>query len=457
MKKKLLHRIALWMLFILVLLGAATPAAGAERKACTLWLVTEESPSDEMNAVIMGKINQFQDENPGVIIRMDILPTQQTKREEYLQELRGKMAAGQGPDLFLLPTSTVLTLDHPEKYTYCSIQPLFPDVTAAMENGTFADISNWYDQDQQLGREALNGNIMDAGVVGSARYVLPLRYSARVLYAFDELLDKEGIARETLDENINIILQKAAEARNVSLAECADVTSATAVFSDFVIGGADALSVQQVADYMKRYQAMKARFGTEELQASRFDYMTDTLVVKSMRAVYNDLLCDGIAFLAAGKNAGLTLSMHPQRTTTGDTVAYVTYYGAVGSSCQEPELAYDFLRQFLMDDVQWEQNRDLLDGEWPLSPMEDGWPVRTEGSVAALWANVSDRISNGKLSGIQLTDDDLPILQFPFDLVCFPVDTELGSFLAQLNDAENGGAPTDADISALAAAYLGNL
>ena len=34
--------------------------------------------------------------------------------------------------------------------------------------------------------------------------------------------------------------------------------------------------------------------------------------------------------------------------------ALVNYYGAVGADCEQPALAYDFLREFLTEDSQWE-------------------------------------------------------------------------------------------------------
>ena len=39
-------------------------------------------------------------------------------------------------------------------------------------------------------------------------------------------------------------------------------------------------------------------------------------------------------------------------------------------------------------------------------------------------------------------------------MVRFPVKTGIAALLAQLNDAKNGNAPTDADLTALAEAFL---
>ena len=76
MKKDILRRAFLWVLAVLMLTGIAMPAALAEEEPCTLWLVTEESTSDGMNAAITAEAAQFEEENPGVSIKIDILPNQ---------------------------------------------------------------------------------------------------------------------------------------------------------------------------------------------------------------------------------------------------------------------------------------------------------------------------------------------------------------------------------------------
>ena len=51
------------------------------------------------------------------------------------------------------------------------------------------------------------------------------------------------------------------------------------------------------------------------------------------------------------------------RALDGDLVANITYYGAVGAGCETPELAYSFLRMFLLEETQWEKNRVLIEDE----------------------------------------------------------------------------------------------
>lgn len=445
MRTNLLRRALVLALCAALALGIAAQGAGAE--GVDLWLVTEETTANGMNGAVRAQIDAFCRAHPEASIRMDILPSEEAERAEYLRELRRKIESGAGPDLYLLPTGTVLTLDQPLQYTYREIEPLFPDVPAAMAAGSFADLSGYYRRDTDLGVEALNTAVMDAGVLDGARYVLPLRYTVTALYAFDEKLPDAGITPELLDQPVDVIMRQAVEDGNAELARQIRSLAGSA-FSNLPGSGEDALTAQQLASFLKDYQALIALLGEDNAYPSRFSYFD--FDAASASPIYRGVIEDALNFLAAAEASGQSLSMHPLRTTAGDTLGLVTYYGAVGSGCQDPELAYEFLRQFLTEDAQWEQGRDMLNEEWPFTPME-GWPVRTVGSVRALWASAQQ---SGKLPELQPSDSDVLLVEKEPDVVRFPVKTGIAALEAQLNDPQNGSAPTDADLTALAEAFL---
>lgn len=443
------------LLVLLAVLAGACFTAAAE-DSVTLWLVTEESTAEGMNAITANLIAQFQDAHPGVSIRMDILPNAKADRESYLASLREQLAAGSGPDLFLLTTDKVLTLDSPKKYTYRSITHLFPDVTAAMEDGAFADLSVYYDSDDTLEKGSLNQAVMDGGVLGEARYVLPLRYNIPVIYAVDDMLESAGIAPETLNGNLNEIMEAAISQRNVPLAQCVDTTSAS-VFANLSASDEDALTIQEVSDYFQNVQDLKALLGTDSGHIASLNFFLLEEGGQSLTTVKRNALSNALNFLAAEAYTGSSISMYPARSTSGKIVANVTYYGAVSSCCGQPELAYEFLRLFLSEGAQWEGWHNIADNDWPLAPSGSGWPVLTKGSVQALWENAKQGLDSDALGEVNLDDGDLPILDTQIDVVQFPVVTELASFLSQLNDYDNGNAPTNADIPALAEAFISSL
>lgn len=458
MNKKRFRPAILLSLCLFLLLGiAAQGVIRVSAQEVSLWIVTEETVSDGMNGIVLSKIEQFQQEHPGVSIRLDILPNREDERAEYLQSLREQISSGTGPDLFLLPTGRTVTLDQPTKFTYRSITPLFSDVTAAMADGMFADISTLYDQDDALGKDALNQAVMDAGTLGGARYVLPLRYNIPMIYCFDEMLAEAGISEGVMEESIDSIMRQAVQSQNLALARCADMTTAD-VFSNLTTQGGGALTAQEVAGYLRDYQALKALLGTESAHLGRFDFLSYLADEEELLPAYRGVIGDALSFLAAAADSGQTLSMYPLRSTAGDTMAFITYYGAVSSSCQSPELAYEFLRQFLLEDVQWEQGRNTADSEWPFSPLENGWPVRTRGSVQAIFENIKTSlpdITRQSLDAFGIDDSSMPILEAGIDLVRFPVQTDFGRILSRLNQPD--GTPTDADVDALAEEFISTL
>ena len=133
-------------LALCLLTGLAVPAFAEEN--VTLWLVTEETVSDGMNAVAENLIDAYEKEHKNLTIRMDILPASEKERAACLSDLRQKIAQGKGPDLYLLPTSNVLITDRNTGFTYQKIEPLFGDVRLSMEDGAFLDIGEFYDKDR---------------------------------------------------------------------------------------------------------------------------------------------------------------------------------------------------------------------------------------------------------------------------------------------------------------------
>ena len=193
-------------------------------------------------------------------------------------------------------------------------------------------------------------------------------------------------------------------------------------------------------------------------------------------------LSDTLETLPVAKHAGFDVSMYPLRAMDGSVIASVTYFGAVGCCCKNPALAYEFLREFLTEEFQWDFYRPRgkkshepakinVDPQTP-GQVEDSWPVRTVGSVPYLWDTLryqytgiyssfrdkSPQISR-EIHNIDLTDDDLPALNWPIDEVRLPVflkkEESIKYALSLLN--EEDGTPTDADIDALAHQVYQNL
>ena len=467
---------------------------------------------------------RMEKENPGLTVRLDILPTDPQEREITLKQLRTKIMSGNGPDVYLLPTGDTLTLDYVQRKTRrtreVQIVPLFADVNQAMRSGIFADICESYNGDRGLGKESLKTEIMDAGMVDGKRYVLPLRFNIPVILTDETMLKCYGIVQKALDSDAATFLRSILP-ENSNLTPFYVLPSNWELFPQLFDYEKESIAVreEQIAEYLHLFQnwfsfsALEMRTLINYWEQTQVDMLlqffiahnvanlsTEEDVRKSLSfensiASFNEIenylnydmhwhkinaplytccLVDTLTSVAISKEEGYPLTMLPLRGLDGSVSASVTYWGAVGSGSQEPELAYAFLRQFLTEEFQWDIYRPRTKRVASVPPgvevqvngqVENSWPVRAVGSAAHLWGNIQYQNSqpadycrdNGTVlqrhfQAMELTDADIPALSWDIDEVRFPVTISgtdsLEYALSQLNEPD--GTPTDADIDALA-------
>ncbi len=189
--------------------------------------------------------------------------------------------------------------------------------------------------------------------------------------------------------------------------------------------------------------------------------------------LYAGALENALDIVAVGQTVGMDVTMFPLRATDGSLVANVTYWGAVGANASNPELAYDFLRQTLLADFQWEQSNGVTvsEGNLTIRPSiglcASGWPVRSVGSTEALWdlysrqlesnlsaatGDAADRIRiRDVLQNANVTTGDIPLLDAQIDAVRFYIPPE-GDFYTTILSLY-----PEADVQALAAEVYSSL
>lgn len=497
------------------LTGCSSQTANGKRQ---LWVVTEESTWSRMSGLLYALEQAYEKEHEDVSVRVEYLPAEEQARSAYLQQLRTEILQGGGPDLYLLPTSNTLILDEPRQYTNVEVEPLFSDVHLAMSNGLFYDISELYDRDESLGKESLNDAVMDAGVVGGKRYVLPLRYDMPVIFAKADALRDAGLDPAILDEDILTVMEAVCESKDAVLA-AGILLSSFSAFSDFVDYSAGNVLLQEdtLVRYMEVYQELVALAGSQDTvsltKVNVGSYIADSydkiimsvenaedikivdgeVVYENAREVFYTYyplwvgnMQDALAYGPVAQHAGLDMAIKPVKGVGGDVVATVTYYGAVGSGCEDPELAYDFLRQFLLEESQWEKNRPTKSHEKPLKGsgdksndlqypglIEEGWAVRDVDSLQSLWVvrrkqiykkpmymSTNDAKQRMREIGLmELQEENAPILGVEIDQVRFNtvMSDKLADILSSLNEQNNKKAPTQADIPRLAEELLWSL
>ena len=451
-----------------------TPASEPEESStdrdgpATLWvLVNSKSRSVNKNA-LSNRVGELAEEYSAsrekVNIKVEYLPSEAEELETRLDQLRTLIMAGQGPDIYILPTGQ-----------------LFGDVEQSMRNGMFADISTLYDTDDELGKGELEQTVMDAGTVDGTRYVLPLRYTFPAVYIDASQLDSLGLDVERMRESADGLLDEIAAKADPALAKYAwpmFYHNAFCVFPNTLDYDRQsvALTEDEVEEYLERVQKVRV-LAAQDISIPEFpsigSYIGTTLVMGGSEPdatepsfplgnesspytggfpIYVGSLENSLDVVSVGKAAGMDVAMFPMKSTDGSLVANITYWGAVGANCAYPELAYDFLRQTLMKDFQWEtgQGKTVTEGNLTAYPeyglCASGWPVRSVGSAEALWelygrelrANLSNKTADAtdrivELKNVEITQADIPLLDYQIDRVRFYISEEGGFYSAILS------------------------
>lgn len=464
--QKILQSI-LCIFFIGLLLCSCSNTSSFTSSDISLWVVTEETVSDGMNYQLNSIAEKFQTAYPNVSINIDIIPNDST-RETYLNTLRDSISSGNGPDVFLLPTSNVLTLEHPQKYTYVQIDPLFPDVNIAMRKNTFADISSFYNTDQELNAEALSDTVMNAGVLNDARYVLPLRFNIPIAYVADDYIQEKGYSITALHSGIESWMNYVISQNDHELACGAEYISLS-IFPNLYDYSCKRVTIteEKLEEFLYSYYQVLNLIGDETSHRNQLTLSLYGYGISKQFPVHIDMLQNAMSHSAIALSEGTELSMYPVRNIEGDTVASVTYYGAVGSTCPTPEIAYQFLREFLLEDPQWELSRpETSAGQYP-PLIENSWPVRTKGSVKPLWENYLNNSlklrgassSLYSLKKISMDDSSIPILNEEIDIAIFPIYSSASNVFSEVNayNTQIYSESNEAEIKKLASKFIQNL
>ena len=438
--------------------------------AVSLRIVTEKTGNFQMNDLVEDLIAAFQESHTDVIIDLEILPTDTEEREIRLEGLRAEILAGKGPDIYLMPTE-------PDGFTMnWKDELLFRDVKQSMYNELFADISTFYNTDKDLGTEELQTAIMDAGTIGEARYVLPLWYNISTLLINPEVLQTYGLSEAditgSVDQLYDVVIQK--NAPKLTFSSSLPTQYETSMIPDLINYDTEEIlvSADNLENRLHEFQQINYLEATEEEEYIQNAYACDTQAYMASNRFWNDgdhplfigTLTEALNSQVVGAAADRTdYRTYPLRSSDGSVVAEVTYWGAIDANCENVELAYAFLRQFLSREVQWETTRSELDIDQSGSLYAEGYPVRVEGSVAYISKSLISMASKRDLSyaeganerllalkAVELTDEDFPLLDVEINDVRFPIawEREVRSALIQLLPAFSQ--PGEIDIEKLA-------
>lgn len=449
--------LAIVLAMICLLFGCTSSVEENENKH--LWVLTDNHTS--FLSLIENVSETFMEENTDVTIQVEAIPTAPEEQEVYLKKLRTQIMAGQGPDVFLMT----------------QYSPLFPDVSQSMHNELFLDISKYYDADTALNKDTFASYVMDAGVLNDARYILPLSFNLPVLYMDTKQIESVGLDAASLGNGLTGITQIVeAGGREAVVSEPAILYYYFANLLPEIIDYDTeevVLSKTQLVDFLSAYRTLMPQLESPDLPYAAFgmgSYISyNDFWTQKGNSAYVGTLKMLIDNLCISKAMGTELTTVPIRAQDGALCATVTNYSAVSAGCKNPELAYAFLRQFLLQENQWASYH--VSTGVVAQPFEGNWPVLLEGAWSELqkdlMVGVNEITGHGEeaaarkraLRKAALTEEDFSVLNSEINRVRLPdlnTVTCMMTISQQLNPALNPNAHT-VDVNALADALLQTL
>ena len=371
-----------------------------------LWVLAINSGTGR---VIQSIAERFEEEHTGVTIKISYGPENGEETDVWLEQIRTQIMAGEGPDLFLLPGENI-TSEFP-----------IQDVNQFMRAGLCLDLTEYYDNDKDLSKSAFSSAVMDAGVVDGTRYVLPLWFNFPVIYADMQQLEAHNLTIEDLQKGMS------------SLADLTQTLEPGAIGSDYgdwffnlywmnslsqLINYEDqavVLEKAELVEYLENYRALTTygvsiSSGTPTLSS----YIgNDSFWTKNGQYIFLGTLGGLVQNSRIAKAEGIELAAIPMRASDGSLISNVSFYGAIGANTQYPDLAYEFLRQLLLEEIQWQPTLEEM--------LEFGWPVLLDGSGPALDTAILDACRGNKASDdarkrnmaihdAQMSEEDFAIL-----------------------------------------------
>lgn len=366
--------VAIGLLCMFLFSGCSNEVVSTPDQPATLWILTEMSTG--MNAQTDAVIAMFEETNQNVHIDLEILPTEAEERAVRLERLRTEIMSGKGPDGYLLPTD------------YRAMDSLFSDVTQSMYNGAFSDITSFLGNEEKSFLFGVNQSVMEAGAINGKQYVLPLRYDLPVVYADSDALRMYGVDLEGSRLTISDLMELVCKAESDLIAACSNPSTHNilGLFNPTYNyeSGTFELDENVIANYLESYNMVISRSQNVVIPSSGSisKFISNGEALGAEAPLKISTLSRLMDYTAIAKTQQTKLQVLPLCSENGDLVANITYYAAVGASCEHPELVYNFLREFLNEENQWEHNRKST--EFP-GLVEEGWPVRDQGAAENLW------------------------------------------------------------------------
>ena len=257
-----------------------------------------------------------------------VLPQNQEDREPELTRIRTEIMAGEGPDAFILNATIPGTVTNSGDV----LESLFPNVEKSMYSHLFLDLEDMVQQSEIVDLESYNQTVMDVGVTGDGRFLLPLTYTFSALTVDRSALEDPDYTFSTLEE----LLQS-------------DQETLKGLFSYNTLG-----MLPNCLGLLADYEGQNLLVTPESLQTAIEQGESFT--------AYQDEQYSGstarLGGLAASWSDWMNLpyeetayNVYPIPNTEGGVTTAVTMYAAINRNAAHPQEAFAFIEQLFREEL----------------------------------------------------------------------------------------------------------
>lgn len=260
-------------------------------------------------------------------VEIEIVPADETERKGVLTKLRTEIAAGAGPDVFIIDT-------------YVQREDLlFRFPIQAMEQGRFLRLDEHIEKAELMEWGALYAPIMDAGKTEKGQFLIPLAYTFPITL-FDGHLNGIDISSSTTwSDMINSTNKYVCEAS--AMFDPCSVSRVSSVFGKIADYPTEKILFSE-DDLLKAYE-----MGIKHENKSSLDDLPENYKVDM--AVSFDLI--------DGQKVNWNFDMIPLCNISGGVTATITAYCGINANTKYPDEAFTLIDYLLSKSSQ--QNSDM--------------------------------------------------------------------------------------------------
>lgn len=301
--------------------------------------VSSETASEEGGPVVICADESFREDLKELIsylaatgneteYELLVLPDDTEDREPELTRLRTEIMAGKGPDAFVLNSPIPGTVTNSGEI----LEPLFPNVEKSMYSHLFLDVEEMVQNSEIVALDSCNQTVMDVGVTGDGRFLLPLTYTFSGIMVDRSALEDPDYTFSTLDQ----LLQS-------------DQETLKGLFSYSTLG-----MFPNCLGLLADYQGQNLLVTSESLQTA--------IEQGESFAAYQDEQYSGSTARLGGLTASWSdwmnlpyeetaYNVYPIPNPEGGVTAAVTMYAAINRNASHPQEAFALIEQLFREEL----------------------------------------------------------------------------------------------------------